>query len=249
MAHKYDWPSGTGEGTGTCRLCGVTIRFVTAGSRGGKKREWRTVDGSVLEQGRNALDGEPPCLNGEVGPKPTVNSDTYEALSADHKRGLAELMWNARDIATRIPTTKRLMIAQIKHIAFYWTTSAFCPTRGLVVPDAIKLDVRRMHHTRSAHLAIDSGDQELIHEHAVPRSVLARFVTDEATSIEEVISIFDRHCLGVLVTTHEDSELNAGGFRDRMPPGWTWNDDRLARYAAIGLQVFDPAADTCVCSP
>lgn len=36
---------------------------------GGQKREWRTPDGVVHGEGRGALEGEPPCLNGVVGPK------------------------------------------------------------------------------------------------------------------------------------------------------------------------------------
>lgn len=205
MAHSYDWPEGTGQGVGTCSLCGTTLRFVIAGPRGGKKREWQTADGAVHAQGRGALDGEPPCIGGAVGPKPLAGTErAYEALSADHKRAIAELMWAAREIALRIPSARRVMTAQIKHLAFYWTTSAFCPVRQAVVPDAVKLDTRFVRHTSAAHRLIDLPEAEaqgVIHEHAVPRSMLAEYVIDEATSIADIIQTFDRHCVAVLVVS------------------------------------------------
>lgn len=245
MAHSYDWPDGTGNGEGTCRLCGTTLRFVTSGPRGGRKREWRTLSGGVHAQGRGALDGEPPCIGGAVGPKPMAGVPrVYEGLAPEHKRAIAELMWAAREVAHRVPTTRRLMTAQIKHLAFYWTTSAFCPERQAVIPDAIKFDTRFVRHTSEAHRLLGAVEGEgVIHEHAVPRSLLANYVVDEATSIEEVIAMFDRHCVAVLVTEEEDKQLNARGFRDKMPAGWTWSGDPLARYVALELNVLEPTND------
>lgn len=180
-------------------------------------------------------------------------SGGYEPLWPEHKQSLTELMWRARDIALQIPSTKRLMLAQIKHLAFYWTTSAFCPTRQVVVPDAIKVDVRYLRHTAAAHQTLDSTDptntqKKLRHEHAVPRSKLAKYVLAEAKTVDDIIATFDRHCIGVLVTVDEDSKLNSGGLRDGMPPGWQWSDDPLARYATRGFQVFGPMTEPpCFC--
>jgi hypothetical protein len=174
----------------------------------------------------------------------------YEALNADHKHAIAELMWAAREIALRIPSARRVMTAQIKHLAFYWTTSAFCPVRQAVVPDAVKLDTRFIRHTSAAHQLIDAPGSEsegVIHEHAVPRSILAEYVIDEATSIEDIIQTFDRHCVAVLVTEDEDRRLNGGGFRDRMPAGWTWSGDPFMRYVALGIAVHEPNDDPCPC--
>lgn len=252
MAHSYDWPDGTGKGVGTCSLCGTTLRFVATGPFGGKKRKWQTADGAVKVQELGALDGEPPCIGGAVGPKPWASTElTYEALSVDHKRAIAELAWAARDIALHIPSARQLMAAQIKHLAFYWTTSAFCHARQAVIPDAVKLDTRFIRHTSAAHRLIDSpeGDARgVIHEHAVPRSILAKYVIEEATSIADVILTFNRHCIAVLVTEEEDKRLSAGGFRDRMPTGWTWSADPLMRYVALGIAVFEPKNDNaCSC--
>jgi hypothetical protein len=62
MAHHYNWPGEkTGGGLGTCRHCGVTLRFERRGPRGGLKRVWTTPGGRVFHQGRAALENEPPC--------------------------------------------------------------------------------------------------------------------------------------------------------------------------------------------
>ncbi|HET9623013.1 MAG TPA: hypothetical protein VFP84_16690 [Kofleriaceae bacterium] len=188
-----------------------------------------------------------------MGPKSMISSAAraYAPLSPDHRRAIAELMWTAREIALRIPSARRVMTAQIKHLAFYWTTSAFCPVRQVVIPDAIKFNVCFMHHTLAAHRLLgpaDSDAQGVVHEHAVPRSVLATYVVDEASSIQDVVDTFHKHCVAVLVTEDEDKELNAGGFRDRMPAEWTWAGDPLARYVALRIRVLAPTNDApCTC--
>lgn len=58
----------------------------------------------------------------------------------------------------------------------------------------------------------------------------------EDPSPEAVKDIFDRFCVGVVVTKEEDARLNELGLNSKMPSDWD-QKDLWARYHAAGIEV------------
>ncbi len=87
--------------------------------------------------------------------------------------------------------------------------------------------------------AIESGlkNKGLVHEHLIPRKVVREMLLSlEDPSPQAVENIFDRLCVGVVVTKAEDIRLNKLGLNSKMPPDWD-QQDLWARYDAAGIVV------------
>ncbi|MXZ79948.1 MAG: hypothetical protein F4Z15_00935 [Gammaproteobacteria bacterium] len=72
-------------------------------------------------------------------------------------------------------------------------------------------------------------------EHAIPFKVFyPAFMHAETTS--DLRILIDAYHVAV-VTRVEDKRLRDAGLNQEMPPGWTWDDDPLARWKAVGIRV------------
>ena len=88
--------------------------------------------------------------------------------------------------------------------------------------------------------AIDSGlkNKGLVHEHLVPRKIVREMLLNLTDPTPEAIqSIFERYCIGVVVTQKEDARLNELGLRSKMPSDWD-NKNIFARYESAGIDVI-----------
>jgi hypothetical protein len=141
---------------------------------------------------------------------------------------------------------RRLAAYLIKLAGWRWTADAVDSATGIVVPDAIKYDIRYLPHSADAALVFAQYPKELgkrlTHEHTIPLSLLAKevlnFETDDRESIRKIFSI---HCRAALVTKEEDRKLNSAKLRSAMPSSWSFGEEILARYSAVGIELLPPS--------
>jgi hypothetical protein len=86
--------------------------------------------------------------------------------------------------------------------------------------------------------AMKNPDAKLIHEHLVPRSVVFKKLLDlESPDYDQVYSLLETYCVGVVVTKEEDEHLNKIGLRQKMPSDWD-GENPWARHEAGGITLF-----------
>jgi|GEM_PF-2753757 len=170
---------------------------------------------------------------------------TWKPLATEHTEELVTLVVQAYHLANRTPSMRRLAAYLIKLAGWRWTADAVDSATGIVVPDAIKYDIRYLPHSADAALVFAQYPKELgkrlTHEHTIPLSLLAKKVlnleTDDRESIREMFSI---HCRAALVTKEEDRKLNSAKLRSAMPSSWSFGEEILARYSAVGIELLPP---------
>ncbi len=82
--------------------------------------------------------------------------------------------------------------------------------------------------------------KKLRHEHLVPRKILTdMFFSLDDISPESVLYIFQKYCIGVVITAEEDVLLNKAGLKQKMPEA-RWLDDPWTRYKNVGIIVCQP---------
>lgn len=82
-----------------------------------------------------------------------------------------------------------------------------------------------------------TGEEKLIHDHAVPRNLIMEMLFRmKGATPEAVAEVLESYCVGVVITEAEDDLLAAHGLRSKMPANWDGNDP-FARYklTRIGL--------------
>ena len=168
------------------------------------------------------------------------------APAAFRPLGPIEKDWLATFVHRLIPTAadpshsmQRVAATQISLSMWRWTADGI-NEKGVVVPDAIKYDPRFLPATRAAKAAIEQSELKgLRHEHVVPRRMLTehfiaqyRIERVPQYSVEQLVDVLQKYCLGVIVTSEEDRRL----VRGAMPTGWSFEGgDVFARYHAAGL--------------
>lgn len=92
----------------------------------------------------------------------------------------------------------------------------------------------RLVSKQNNHIANQTG---LTDEHVIPikyqRKELLRLM--DSNKIEEEIDLIFSKLIMVKLNTDDDEKINRMGFKSKMPPNWTWNDDPLERYWQSGI--------------
>lgn len=172
---------------------------------------------------------------------------TWQPLNIAHRDELISLVTQADNLAARTPSMRRLAVYLIKLAAWRWTADAVDSATGIVVPDAIKYDIRYLPHTADAASVCAQYPKEigrrLRHEHTVPLKLLAAEVLKRKTSDREVIyEFFNTYCRSAIVTKEEDQRLNSAKLQRAMPSGWRFGEDILARYGMVGIELLPPSS-------
>lgn len=171
---------------------------------------------------------------------------TWEPLNVEHTDELVSLVVHAYYLATRTPKMRRLAVSLIKVAAWRWTADAVDIATGIVVPDAIKYDIRYLPHTADAASVCAQYPKELArrltHEHTIPLRLFAEKVLSLGTSDKEPIrELFNNYCRAAIVTREEDRKLDSAKLRSAMPPEWCFGEDILARYGVVGIELLPPS--------
>jgi hypothetical protein len=78
----------------------------------------------------------------------------------------------------------------------------------------------------------------LVHEHAVPKSVLIKEINNCRTELE-INNILNVFCKAVIITKAEDVKLNKK-FKSKMPmKNWKKKDLLFSRYSECGIRIID----------
>jgi hypothetical protein len=141
---------------------------------------------------------------------------------------------------------RRLAVYLIKVAAWRWTADAVNITTGIVIPDAVKYDIRYLPHTANAAIVSARYPKELssrlTHEHTIPLRLLAEKVLSLETDNREVIrEVFNTYCRAAIVTREEDRKLSSAKLRSAMPLEWCFGEDILARYCVVGIELLPPS--------
>ncbi|HWS88662.1 MAG TPA: hypothetical protein VN282_16935 [Pyrinomonadaceae bacterium] len=171
---------------------------------------------------------------------------SWKPLADEHREELVTLLVQAYHLANRTPSMRRLAVYLIKLAGWRWTADAVDSATGMVVPDAIKYDIRYLPHSADAAFVFAQYPKELgkrlTHEHTIPLSLLAERVlsleTDDRAAIR---AVFTAHCRAALVTKEEDRKLNVAKLRSAMPSDWSFGGNMLARYSAVGIELLPPS--------
>jgi hypothetical protein len=170
----------------------------------------------------------------------------WKPLATEHTEELITLVDQAYHLANRTPSMRRLAAHLIKLAAWRWTADAVDSSTGMVIPDAIKHDIRYLPHSADAALVSAQYPKELgkrlTHEHTIPLGLLAEKVFNlETYDRESIREIFTIHCRAALVTKEEDRKLNSAKLRSAMPSSWSFGEDILARYSIVGIELLPPS--------
>lgn len=138
---------------------------------------------------------------------------TWKPLTEEQKGDLIELVMYAHNLANKNPSMLRLAVYLIKVAGWRWTADAVDTATNVVIPDAIKYDIRYLPHTADAAQISAQYPKELSkrlrHEHTVPLSLIAEWVMNLKTNEKEAIhNIFKDFCCAAIVTCEEDTKLN-----------------------------------------
>ncbi len=170
----------------------------------------------------------------------------WKPLANEHTEELVTLVVQAYQLANRTPSMRRLATYLIKLAGWRWTADAVDSATGIVIPDAIKQDIRYLPHSADAALVSAQYPKELgkrlTHEHTIPLGLLAEKVfnlkTDNREAIREIFSVY---CRAALVTKEEDRKLSSAKLHSAMPSSWSFGEDILARYSVVGIELLPPS--------
>lgn len=198
--------------------------------------DWRATNVNVVQKFR-LLPGErvsdPPAhalVESSSGSAP-------EPLNSAARQEICRLILHGLRLA-EVRGTSALGSHLVGYAQWFWTADGLVD--GAYVRDAVKLDFSVLPHTEAAARAL--GRSELRHEHAVPRSVVRRYLqglherwsdVDDDAALTEIASVLDA-CPPVIVTRDEDERLG-GPLRANMPEGWQFGGSPFARYIEAGL--------------
>jgi hypothetical protein len=172
---------------------------------------------------------------------------TWKPLTSEHTDELIALVVHAYDLSHRTPSMRRLAVYLVKLAAWRWTADAVDVATGIVVPDAVKYDIRYLPHTAAAALISAQYPNELgkrlTHEHTIPLLLLAEKVLRlESGDKVPVYEVFKNYCRAAIVTREEDHMLNSAKLRSAMPLEWRFGGDIFARYRAVGIELLPPTS-------
>jgi len=80
-------------------------------------------------------------------------------------------------------------------------------------------------------------DSPFIYEHAIPAGIVRDALLRSDRSERTVGDILSRSGPVAVLLRDEDARIRAAGLARRMPANWSFGDDPLARYQAVGIQL------------
>ncbi len=172
---------------------------------------------------------------------------TWKPLATEHIEELITLAVESYRLANRTPSMQRLASYLIKLAVWRRTADAVDSATGIVIPDAIKYDIRYLPHTAdaaliSAQYPMSQLKKYLTHEHSFPLGLFAEKIFNLDTDNREAIGeIFNTCCRAAIVTREEDSKLNSAKLRSAMPTNWSFGEDIFARYSSVGIELLPPS--------
>jgi hypothetical protein len=178
---------------------------------------------------------------------PAIIVGMYEPLSIKHTQTLGELILAHAKCARQEPSMRKVIQHHVALLGWRFTADAVNAKSSMVVRDAIKVSANHLHHSRAVCEARHKGSDltgKVIHEHVVPRTLLAERALD-MTNAEDIIDLFTKYSICVLVTPDDDALLRKNGLRKTMPEDWKWGDEPFARYSATGIDIFGPGSEGC----
>jgi hypothetical protein len=192
-------------------------------------------DEMVLQTARDTSPGgATACTPAPAGNR--TQTRTHRRLEAEHEAFIAAQIAALIRTAAN-PTHSMTLVArwQIRNTLWRWTVD------GVDASGFVQIDMAKRVHgllpmTRDASNACPSIKR--VHEHVVPRGLLATYLIErQETNRDRIIEFLRRYCLAAIVTKAEDDLLRSFPYRlgQRMPDGWNWGDDPWARYKTAGL--------------
>ncbi|MCB9585268.1 MAG: hypothetical protein H6718_07715 [Polyangiaceae bacterium] len=157
----------------------------------------------------------------------------WKPLGEREKRELAKWASNYANLANLGDSMRELAKNRLDGIFWYWTADAIHPD-GHVVRDAIKHDLRYLHHTQAAwdlHGKNRRGSRKrqsawgkgLQHEHVVPKAYLSRKILGGDCHVDTIHEVLARLCIAAVVTANEHRHLL------KLPPDWD-EKEQFFRY-------------------
>lgn len=195
---------------------------------------WQRMVADALQQHPRLGDGNQLAGNNILG------SGRYRRLESHHQYFIAQQIAGLVPVALDTGhSMSRVARWQIRNTLWRWTVDGV-DADGMVQIDAAKRNPGLLPMTKLAYEAIatrsSSADLKRIHEHVVPREVIACHLLErDARTAEEVLAVLRCHCFAAVVTKQEERCFAMHGVKDSMPAGWRWGDDCWARYKQAGL--------------
>ena len=76
-----------------------------------------------------------------------------------------------------------------------------------------------------------------MYEHTIPASIVRSKLLTIPPLEEEVINVLNAISNVVMILREEDNLLGSSGLTRKIPHGWEWGDDPLARYHSSGIEL------------
>lgn len=88
-----------------------------------------------------------------------------------------------------------------------------------------------------AAIGMSLKNRQLVYYHSIPfRYLQSELLAIEDVSPSQVETVLEKYGCVALITTEEESQLNAAGLNRRMPVDWD-EIDQLARYRSVGIEL------------
>ena len=94
-------------------------------------------------------------------------------------------------------------------------------------------------HTRRAFYGKQGGKNPFIYEHAVPAVIVREQLISQLDVSDkiEIQTILSRAGQVAVLLRSENKKIRGAGLTSKMPQGWSFGDDPLARYKAVGIKL------------
>jgi hypothetical protein len=99
-----------------------------------------------------------------------------------------------------------------------------------------KIGIKKWSLNAVESLKRDNNEKNLIHDHAIPRKLLIKYLIDlNNPTVEFLRKILDTYCFGVVITKGEDKILNKKSLKQYLP-----NHDRFDENTEPMIRYKDP---------
>lgn len=82
-------------------------------------------------------------------------------------------------------------------------------------------------------------DKPFKFEHVVPAGIVRERLLKSGRTAGTVRHVLQNLGFVAVVLRSEDQKLRDAGLNGKMPDGWSWGDDPLDRYRAVGIEMSD----------
>lgn len=120
-----------------------------------------------------------------------------------------------------------------------YTLAASCYSISELALDELKargIDLSAVHPRREFY-GKKGGKNLFIYEHTIPAGIVRRQLLSEVIDSEKIKTTLSGAGQVAIILRTEDERIRKAGLASKMPSGWKFGDDPLARHQAVDIKL------------